>query len=291
MRKWVIMNIECLYDRRQLLAEGPLWHQQCLYWVDIKARTLHQMDLQQGTHQLRKFDAGITSINIRARGGFVITTLRGFALLADFDAPLVSLAEVEPNLPGNRFNDAKVDPFGHLWAGTMDDGEVETRGSLYRLDGEQRWQQADTQYHITNGPTFSPDASTLYHTDSVTKQIFAFDLTEQGVSNKRLFITLDENHGHPDGMTVDAAGHLWVCEYAGWGISEFSPEGEFLRKLALPVANVTSCCFGGDDYDTLFMTTAAKDLSEQDLASQPLAGSIFCTKPGAIGIAAFAYQG
>jgi sugar lactone lactonase YvrE len=285
------MNIECLYDQRQMLAEGPLWYQSYLYWVDIKAQTLHRMDVRQGIHQQRQFDAGITSISIRAMGGFVVTTRRGFALLADFDAPLTLLGEVEPELPGNRFNDAKVDPYGHLWAGTMDDAETTTCGSLYRLDAAQHWLQSDTNYRITNGPAFSPDGGTLYHTDSVTKQIYAFDLTAQGISNKRLFIALDADHGHPDGMTVDAAGHLWVCEYAGWGVSEFSSQGEFLRKLALPVANVTSCCFGGDDYDTLFMTTAAKDLSELDLASQPLAGSIFSTKPGAIGIAAFAYQG
>jgi len=221
----------------------------------------------------------------------VITTLRGFGLLADFDAPLTNLGEVEPNLPGNRFNDAKVDPFGHLWAGTMDDAEVDRCGSLYRLDSQQHWQQADTSYHITNGPAFSADGGTLYHTDSVTKQIFAFDLNEQGISNKRLFITLGERHGHPDGMTVDAAGHLWVCEYAGWGVSQFSPQGEFLGKLALPVANVTSCCFGGEDFATLFITTAAKDLSQQALAEQPLAGSIFSATPGAIGATTYRYLG
>jgi sugar lactone lactonase YvrE len=249
------------------------------------------MDLLQRTHQQRQFDLGVTSISLRAAGGFVLTTRRGFALLADFDAPLRSLGEVELELPGNRFNDAKVDPFGCLWAGTMDDAETSKCGSLYRLDHHHHWQQADTDYWITNGPTFSPDGSTLYHTDSATKQIYAFDLTAEGISNKRLFATLDAHHGHPDGMTVDAAGHLWVCEYAGWGISEFSPAGAFLRKLALPVANVTSCCFGGDDYGTLFITTAAKDLSMRELAAQPLAGCIFTARSGAVGSAAFAYQG
>jgi sugar lactone lactonase YvrE len=285
------MIIDCLYDQRQLLAEGPLWHQNWLYWVDIRAQTLHKMDLRHSKHLQRRFEAGITSVNIRAIGGFVVTTRRGFALLADFDAPLVMLDEVEPELPGNRFNDAKVDSYGHLWAGTMDDAETARCGSLYRLDHQQDWHKADTSYRITNGPTFSPDGSTLYHTDSVSKQIYAFDLTAQGIGNKRLFITLDVHHGHPDGMTVDASGHLWVCEYAGWGISEFSPEGKFLRKLALPVANVTSCCFGDDDYGTLFVTTAAQDLSLQEVVEQPLAGSIFATRPGAFGSAPFKYQG
>lgn len=284
-------SVTCLFAGKQLLAEGPLYQQGWLYWADIKGFALHRLALATGEHQQREAPEQITSISPRQAGGFVVTTRTGFGFMDDFAAPLRSLGIVEPALPDNRFNDAKVDPFGNLWAGTMDDLEVTPCGSLYRLTPEQHWQVFDTGYIVTNGPTFAPDGRRLFHNDSVNKQVFVFDLDASGISNKRVFAELGADHGHPDGMTVDAQGCLWICEYAGWGISRFSPEGEFMSKLALPVANVTSCTFGGDKLDTLYITSAAKGLTAAELAEQPLAGSIFSATVGATGIKGSLFSG
>src|SRR5439155_17098095 len=129
-------------------------------------------------------------------------------------------AKVEADQPGNRFNDGFVDSEGRLWFGSMDDSEGEKTGALYRFDGKHVVRM-DDGYIITNGPAVSPDGRTLYHTDTLDKQVYAFDLSADGaLSNKRTFVEIADG-GYPDGMAVDAEGHLWVCTFGGWRIDRF----------------------------------------------------------------------
>lgn len=281
----------CIYQSCQLLAEGPLWHDQVLYWVDIKGHRLHLLETLTGRHREREIPEQMTSISSRSQGGFVVTLKKGFALLEDFDSPLVYLGDVEPELPNNRFNDAKVDPFGNLWAGSMDDDESNPHGSLYRLSADHTWSKIDEDYVITNGPAFSLDGRRLYHTDTLQKVIYRFDLDEKGVRNKQPFIELTEQDGYPDGMTVDSENCLWVCQFGGWCITRFDPDGNRMDKLQLPVSNITSCTFGGEDRDQLYITTAAKGLDQAALQEQPLAGSIFVAEVGSSGPAPYQFAG
>jgi D-xylonolactonase len=276
--------VKVIHQENQKLAEGPLWYAGDLYWVDIKACNLHRLNLSSSRHEIRHFREQLTSISPAIAGDFIVTTRNGVARLANFRADLVPLVDVESTIASNRFNDAKVDSYGVLWAGTMDDGETEATGSLYRIGADLSVSKEDSGYYITNGPTFSPDGIYLYHTDSAKKEIYRFKLSENGVSEKQLFISLGDAHGHPDGMTVDANGCIWVCEYGGWGISKFDPEGGFISKLDLPVSNVTSCTFGGDNLDILFVTSAAKELTASQLEAQPMAGSIFQIITGVTGL-------
>jgi D-xylonolactonase len=276
--------VKVIHQENQKLAEGPLWQAGNLYWVDIKACNLHRLNLSTNSHETRHFQEQLTSISPAVSGDFIVTTRHGVARLARFEADLIPLVDVESAIASNRFNDAKVDTNGELWAGTMDDGETDATGSLYRIGTDLSVSKEDTGYYITNGPTFSPDGTYLYHTDSAKKEIYRFKLSANGLSERQLFISLGDAHGHPDGMTVDANGCIWVCEYGGWGISKFDHEGNFLSKLDLPVSNVTSCTFGGDNLDVLFVTSAAKGLTASELEEQPMAGSIFQLVPGVTGL-------
>ena len=107
----------------------------------------------------------------------------------------------------------------------------------------------DENYMIDNGPTFSTDGKTLYHTDTVKRSIYAFDLDENGdLSNKRVFVQLTEEDGHPDGMTVDSENCIWLCHFGGSRVTRYSPEGEILQVIPMPVPNITSCTFGGQNW-------------------------------------------
>jgi sugar lactone lactonase YvrE len=181
---------------------------------------------------------------------------------------------VEADQPGNRFNDGHVGADGALWFGSMDDAENRPSGALYRFDGAAV-ARMDEGYIITNGPAVSPDGRTLYHTDTLDKRIHAFDLAlDGGLSNKRLFVELRDG-GYPDGMAVDAAGHLWVATFGGWRIDRFDAAGRKVGEVRFPCANVTKLAFGGDDLCTVYATTARKGLSAEELAAQPLAGGLF----------------
>ena len=185
---------------------------------------------------------------------------------------------MDSDRPRNRLNDAHVDAAGRLWFGTMDDDEVNATGALYRFD-TTGLHRCDDGYVITNGPATSPDGRTLYHIDTLERVIYAFDLAADGSpSARRVFTRVAESDGYPDGPVVDAAGCVWVGLYSGWGVNRYSPTGELLSKLSLPVANCTKPAFGGDDLRTLYVTSAWKGLTAEQRAQQSLAGGLFAVR-------------
>lgn len=270
-----------------VLGEGPVWveRDQALWWVDIKGPAVFRWTEADGvarwTPPLR-----IGSLAPAARGGFVAGTERGFFWADPVAGLYEAIADPEALMHDNRFNDGKVDRGGRFWAGTMDDREELAQGALYRLDPDLSWRFVDDGYMVTNGPAFSPDGRTMYHTDSAKRLIYAFDLDSDGnASNRRPFASFLEEHGHPDGMTVDADGCLWIAFWNGWCVRRVSPEAEVLQTVNLPVERPTSCAFGGPALDRLFVTSARIGLNENALAVQPLAGALFMFETNVRGIA------
>lgn len=285
----IICEIEC----HDMLGEGPLWDDRTntLWWVDILSAKLHSLDPVTGQHVERMVDRPLTSINKREKGGFIATQYDGFVLLDEKANVIEHLGTVEPDFPTNRFNDAKVDNQGRLWAGTMDFYCEEKSGALYRLDADLTWSRHDKDhaYIVTNGPTFSPDGKTLYHADTLAKQLFAFDLDEDGnLGNKRLFIELEADEGFVDGMTVDSMGNLYIAHYGGSRITCFDPAGSKFYHYPLPVSCVTSCTFAGPNLDRLYITTAAQNVKQD---KEPLAGSLFSIQIDAVGMPASSFKG
>lgn len=284
----------CVWAAGAVLGEGPLWSQtrNAVYWVDIKGQRLHRYDLRTGGRHSWPMPERIGWVVERESGGLVIGLKSGFAFLDPETLEITPIGNPEPERPGNRLNDAKVDRWGRIWAGTMNDAETEPSGALYRLDPDLTWTRCDEGYVVSNGPAFSPDGKTLYHTSSATREIFAFDLAADGtLSNKRLFLRFQEPDGYPDGMTTDAEGGLWVAHWSGWRVSRFHPDGALDRYLSLPVARVTSLTFAGPELDRLFVTTASSGATENERRNQPLAGGLFDLNPGAIGLPTYKFEG
>jgi sugar lactone lactonase YvrE len=289
-------DVRCLWEAAALLGEGPLWspREAALYWVDIKAPALHRYRPSDGDTTSWTMPEPIGWVIERANGeGFVAGFKdRGFAFLTPGTMAPETIGQPEPDYPDNRFNDAKADAAGRIWAGTMDDNEREASGALYRLDPDLEWYRMDRGYTVTNGPAISPDQRRLYHTDTFEGTVYAFDLADNGkLSNKRAFVTIPEGDGYPDGMTCDAEGGLWVAHWGGWRVTRFTPGGEVDRVIEMPVAQVTSCTFGGPDLDRLYVTSASVGLDEEDREEQPLAGGLFEVVPGVKGLPAGQFGG
>lgn len=281
-----MIDLKCEWEIEADLGEGPLWvaAENAVYWVDIVSKNVHRLSLADGGRKTWRFDDGVTSLSPRAQGGYICTVRDGFAFLDLAKGKVEPIVLPEADLPGNRFNDGKVDGNGRYWAGTMGDGK-QASGSLYRLDKDLSVRKLDENYVITNGPAYSLDGKTLYHNDSDKRIVYAFDLSDHGeISNKRVFVQLTEEEGHPDGMTVDSENCLWLCHFAGSRVTRYSATGEVLQVIPMPVPNVTSCTFGGENLDTLFITTARLHIAEEALADYPLAGSLFSCKPGVKGL-------
>jgi sugar lactone lactonase YvrE len=285
--------VECIADVKANVGEAPVWveREQALYWVDNKGKTIFR---RAENGDIRRFETRteVCCLVPRERGGFIAGTDRGIMEI-DLKAALFdTIADPEKDLPNNRFNDGKTDPWGRFWTGTMDNREEQATGSLYRVDPDLTISKMDSGYKVTNGPAFDRERGRMYHTDSGAKTIYGFDVSRSGdLSDRRVFIRFEERDGSPDGMTVDSAGHLWVCFWDGWCLRRISPDGQVVGQVNMPVQRPTSCCFGGPDLDRLYVTSARKGIEEDALAMQPCAGGLFLVDTDARGVAETSFAG
>ena len=284
---------QCIADVGATLGEGPVWveREAALYWVDIKGRKIFRVD-SAGVRTQWDAPFHVGSLAPRSEGGFIAGTDEGIAGVDLSSGRFEILFNPEVQLPHNRFNDGKVDREGRFWAGTMDDRERGSAGTLYRIDRDLRCTAVDTGYGITNGPAFSPDGRIMYHSDTLRRVTYAFDLDSDGnAANRRTFLQFGEDDGHPDGMTVDREGCLWIAFWGGWCVRRFSPEGGALRTIEMPVEQPSSCAFGGAELDKLYVTSATKGLSGDALAMQPCAGGLLLMDMDVRGIAETPFAG
>lgn len=277
--------VTCVWPVGAVLGEGPCWDPRCarLVFVDIRGGMVHALSPETGAFRSWRTAGRICSVGVpgpgwQAPGGFGDTPYlccgdEGFAWLSleDETPRLVHIAHPEMHLAENRFNDGKMGPDARFWAGTMHDPETLATGTLYAFAANGQLQALDSGYAVANGPAFSPDGTTVYHTDSARQTIYAFTIAAKGqLVDKRVFLLFGTGEGHPDGMTTDAEGNLWVAMWDGARIEKVSPLGERLGAVQMPTPRVTSCTFGPDER-TLYVTSARIGLSQPD----DVAGGLF----------------
>jgi sugar lactone lactonase YvrE len=197
-------------------------------------------------------------------------------------------------VPGNQFNDGKCDPAGRFWAGTVDFTDFERLGNLYRLDPDLSVHRMLEGVQISNGIAWTLDGTEMYYIDSRLHRVDAFDcdLETGEIENRRVAFHIPEEMGLPDGMTIDGEGMLWIALFKGSRVSRWDPfESRLLQTVDLPVSNVTSCAFDGENLDQLYITTARRWLNAEQLEKQPLAGGLFRAYVGVTGVPAFEFAG
>lgn len=279
---------ECVSTKTALLGEGALWspRDDDLFWVDILGKTLMKAGIASGQEHSWDMPAEIGGAVLRRSGGLVVVLRSGFAFFSPETGALRPISDPESDHPFNRFNDCCVDQTGRMWAGTMDFDAKKETGHLYRLDPDLSVHRMDSGYIVTNGPAFSPNGDLMYHNETMRGQVFVFDHDPATgeISNKQLLMQMDEKDGLPDGLAVDAEGHLWIAHVTGGKICRYDPGGRLLQSIPLPTPIVTSCAFGGPDLSTLFITTGRILLSEQELKEYPLSGSLFALETDTKGL-------
>ena len=221
--------------------------------------------------------------------GWLLAAGRGFVHLS-LDGSLREFAEVTPT--GTRMNDGACDPQGRFWAGTMADDHHAGGGALYRLGPYGQTELMLTGLTIPNGLGWSPDGRTMYLVDSGPHVVhaFAFDPDRGTISGGRMIVIVAEEVGAPDGMTVDAAGDLWVAIYGGGQIHRYSPDGELQEAITVPAKQSTSCGFGGPGLNRLYVTTATEDWSDEQRRGEPAAGLVYCCQTSSTGLPAAPFR-
>jgi sugar lactone lactonase YvrE len=289
------VSVEVFADLHADVGEAPHWDDRTntLLFVDLTRGAVFRYD--QSGARLGSFDVGqeVGAVVPRRDGGLVLAVRDGIAVASDTGEGLEVTAPVERDKPGNRMNDAKCDPAGRLLAGTMAFDLSPHSAALYRVEPDWSFEQIVRDVTQSNGMAWSPDGSRMYFIDSATQGIDVFDY-EAGTGsagNRRRLVTIDAARGIPDGMTADDEGNLWVACFGDAAVRCFSPAGEQLDEILLPVTQVTSCAFGGPGLADLYVTTAAYRLSTGQLKSEPHAGATFVCRPGAVGLPASSFAG
>ena len=274
------MDVRCITDERALLGESPVWSAEegCVYWVDILGKKLHRTNPEN--HQTKTWDlpscAGM--IALRRKGGLVAALEDGLYGFDPHSGRLGLLAAFEADQPGNRPNDGKCDAQGRLWVGTMNKTDASRpTGNFYRIDPDLKVTKIGSGLRIPNGLAWSPDNNVIYHTDTRSNLVSAWDFDPQTGerTGAREFFSFDrETSGGVDGAAMDARGGYWAALYGGGRLVRVSPEGVKDREIPLPVSQPTMPAFGGPDMKTIFITSASQKLSAGELESQPLAGGL-----------------
>ena len=276
---------QSVWDVGATLGEGPVWCDDALWFVDIKQHKLHRF--RPEGKERRSWDAPAQiGFIVPARSGGMIAGLQGGLHRFDpISGAFELLAEVEPERPSNRLNDAVVDPHGRLWFGTMDDSEREKSGAYYCYHRGALRATSLTGIAITNGPAVSPNGRILYWVDTLGGGIFACDLDADGsLGEPRLFVKIPPREGHPDGPTVDSNGYLWISLYAGSEARRYSPAGDLVEHVRFPVSNITKIALGGPDLRTAYATTARHLLAPAEIERQPQAGDLFAFRVDVPGV-------
>lgn len=279
------------------LGETPIWvpEEEALYWVDWGGRDSCRFTPADGEISTFPVFPPVTALARRASGGLVAIAQDG---IYGWDPRSNTYEQIigppDPANPRICYNDAAVDRQGRLLVGTVDmDDPFAPAGSLYRLDPGGSLHELDTGYATANGIGLSPDGRTIYVADQRHYQIIALDYdTEAGtVSRRRIFARLAEDEGMPDGLIVDADGHIWNGHWDGWRLTRYAPDGRIERQIRFPVQHVISFAFGGRDLDELYVTTSCWGFSDEERQQHPWAGDLFCLKPDVQGLLEPAFGG
>ena len=288
--------VQLLYDAGALLGESPRWSapEQRLYWVDIEGRIIHRTDPVTGADEVMTLDEQVGCVAPRAGGGLVVAMEDSCALIDNWGAaPRPFGPAVLAEKPEQRFNDGCVDGAGRLWVGSLTSDKAHPTATLYRLDPDGSLSEVFGGLTTSNGAAFSPDGRRFYHADTPTHTIRAFDVDPASgtLGAGRIFHQFPLGNGRPDGAAVDAEGCYWSALWDGWRVVRLSPAGELIQTVELPVQRPTMIAFGGADMQTAFVTSAGKNLSDEERKAQPHAGGVFAFRVGVAGLAQADFAG
>lgn len=289
-------EVRCVVDAQAEIGESAVWDDRyhLLYWVDIPGKKLHRFDPATGQDAVWDMPKDPGAVALREAGGVVLAMRDGFYGFDFMDPTPHLLARVEGEPATNRLNDGRVDAAGRFWSGTVNEASRDPTGALYCLGVDRRVERKFGSIGCSNSLCWSPDGKTMYHADSFTWQVHAwdFDAATGAIDNRRLFIDVPRaEEGFTDGATVDAEGCLWAAHWGHGRVKRYDPTGRLMDTIQLPATNLTCPCFGGRDLTTLYVTSATFRLSDEQRARQPLAGGLFAIETEVKGLPENRYAG
>lgn len=278
---------QVLFDYTGHLPECPTWSESenALYWADILEGEIHRFDLASREHKIITFHEEVGCFALREKGGFIVAMRNAIWLSDQYGLLQHKICDNPSNPQLARFNDGGTDTRGRFYAGTFWSPGDYNGALLMRVDNDLTPKVVQCDIHGHNGLAFSPDGRWMFTSDTPNGVIYRTPLDEAGEPGRReLFRRFQEGEGIPDGAALDVEGCYWSAMFDGWRVARFSPQGELLEEIPLPVRCPTMVCFGGADMKTLFITTTRENMEGEELAQYPLSGAIFTLPVSVAGV-------
>tara|TARA_R110001599_G_scaffold353676_1_gene594984 strand:- start:2744 stop:3634 length:891 start_codon:yes stop_codon:yes gene_type:complete len=283
---------QAVLSTRMQLGECPIWHPQqaMLYWIDIDGRAVHRLRPADNAHQSWQMPSEPGCIAFDANGGLLVALRFGMAHLDTETGTLTALSDAPYDPATMRYNDGRCDAAGRLWVGTIYEPRDHPGAPLFSVT-HGKIIDSGKRATVSNGLAFSPDNQTMYHADTTSHRIHAydFDVISGHITGGRLFKQFatdktDNYGGRPDGAAVDSEGAYWCAMYEGARLLRLSPEGEILREISLPARCPTMMAFGGEDLKTLYITTVSIKRPAEELQQFPLSGCLLSLRVDVAGL-------
>ncbi len=309
-KRWqgvLAMRIEIAVDAQNGVGEGPFWDEieGLLWWVDIAGKRLHRWRPATGERHDWQLDDFPSAVVVRENGGLLLAMRDGLYVMDPATGERQRFVVLEPDRPENRTNEAKCAPDGSFWVGTMQnnlhpDGSAKAMtgntGALYRVRHDGSVSREVDGVGLANTLAWTHGGKTLLFADTATGVIKAYEVKPDGRLGVSCIFSDGTDHGEKlpgycDGSAIDAEGHLWNARFAGSCLIRFRPDGAVERQIALPVTSPTSCCFGGPDLTTLYVTSARHGLDAAALAQNPHEGAVLAIETGIEGTLSVRFAG
>ncbi|WP_375450951.1 SMP-30/gluconolactonase/LRE family protein [uncultured Devosia sp.] len=270
---------ELLIDSQCALGEGPFWHplRQQVFFFDINNRKLFAAEADGAVAQIWSFDEIVAAAAVIDADNLAIATETGLKRYNLLTGAVSLIVPIEADNGLTRTNDSRVHPSGAFWIGTMRKDEDAAEGTVYHYRAG-KLSVIRRAAKVPNATCFSPDGRIAYWTDTPTKQILQCPTdpaTGMPIGEWSLFADVADGRGFPDGAVVDSEGYLWNAKWGGNCVVRHAPDGTVDRIIEVPVSQVSCPAFGGPELKTLFLTTANKTLSAEQLAEEKVAGGVF----------------
>ncbi len=279
---------DVLYASQCILGESPLWHSErkSCFWVDIENGILYEYNWIKQTTRDWKFNYRLTLV-LQGKGNQLILALDAKIARFDLETEQIEwLVDVDRDSK-IRCNDGACDAQGRLWVGTMHLEQKHGAGALYCIENNLKVHKKLSNTTISNGIAWSLDNKRLYFIDSPTQtvQSFIFEQKTGEIIFEKNVIPIPDEMGSPDGMAIDEEGMLWIAQWGGFGIYRWNPRnGNLIEKIEVPVPQVSSCVFVGENLDYLLITTARENMKDEELKRYPKSGDVFLVRVGVRGV-------
>ncbi|RCW64979.1 SMP-30/gluconolactonase/LRE family protein [Saliterribacillus persicus] len=292
----MVGELELVLDVKATLGECP-WYdsvKQLLYWVDILEKKVYIFNPVTNENRGIQLEQYVGAIVPRNRNEAILAMENGFYYFNFDTEKVIPIDEPESHLPNNRFNDGKCDAYGRFWSGTMNKFYAKEQGALYCLHTNMKVQKKIDKVGLSNGIAWSPDNKFMYYIDTLTKNVccFNYNVETGDIDNPIDVIKFSDGEGFPDGMTIDEEGMLWIAHWGGSKVSRWNPvTGKQIDSIEVPALNVTSCTFGGENLNELYITTARTGLNKEQLNYYPFSGGLFRINTDVKGSKSYAFKG